>query len=101
MKSKKHWGIEELIIDEPECKMKFLYMKKLGATGKHKHPNAKEIIYVQKGYIRIAMKHVFHILKAGTKVIIPPNQMHKISAIDDSIIIQITTGWNHGKDKSK
>ncbi len=59
-----------------------------GGTGAdpHKHPN-EQIIYLLKGRLRAHVGNEGRIVEAGEVIHVPPNVVHEIRAIEDSVFL--------------
>ena len=97
---KKKWGEEIVVVSEPEYAMKFMKMHKSFFTSKHFHPTKKETLYVQKGSVNVVVwkenssEGVFALSK-GNQLTVHPRTIHQIVAIEDTVIIEVSTQPAH------
>jgi len=91
----KPWGQEIVFLDEPEYAMKFLKMNANKSTSMHYHTRKKESMFVLEGEINIqvqvdgCVRH-YRFGKEGIMTI-SPGLKHKINALTDAIIIEVST----------
>ena len=88
----KPWGREIWIADEPEYGGKILEIKKGYSTSLHYHEKKKETIYVYKGKMRVETLggDAFEV-NEGEAITIEPGEAHKLVALDDLILIEVST----------
>jgi len=93
----KKWGIEYVVVDEPEYVFKILEINKGKSTSLHYHPKKIETLLVHKGNVIIfSDKETWSkILNEGEQFKINRDFKHKIQANDDSIIYEVSTQPKH------
>ncbi len=93
----KAWGSEEWIVNNDSYCLKFLNFKKGASFSYHFHLNKLETWYVLRGSLKLeyfdlanADKMVTN-LKVGSIIHIPPGNPHKLTALEDSLIVEVST----------
>jgi mannose-6-phosphate isomerase-like protein (cupin superfamily) len=93
----KGWGCEKWICNNNEFCGKILQFNKGKSFSFHFHILKREVFYITKGLIRFEFLNLNNasrferILKVGEIVEIPRNCPHKITALEDSEIIEFST----------
>jgi mannose-6-phosphate isomerase-like protein (cupin superfamily) len=93
----KGWGREDWIINCPDYCMKFLRFAQGAKGSMHFHVKKHETWYIQTGKIALSVintetaKMSTVILCAGDVVDIPKLNPHQVEALEDTIIIEIST----------
>ena len=91
----KPWGKEIWIADEPEYGGKILEFRRGYTTSLHYHKVKKETLHVLKGKVRVAIKEGDVMktidLNEGDSLTLPPNTIHRIESLDDTIIVEVST----------
>jgi len=86
----KIWGEEHWLANEEFCCKKLLvsegYMCSL-----HYHKIKDELFYVVYGKVKIELNDIIKILKAGDWVRVKPEDKHRFSGLEDSLIIESST----------
>ena len=99
----KKWGIEYVVIDEPEYVFKILEINKGKSTSLHYHPEKIETLLVHKGNITIFSDKPLWSknLNECEQHKINRNFKHKIQANDDSMIYEVSTQPKHDSIRIK
>ncbi|MEM2918219.1 MAG: cupin domain-containing protein [Candidatus Altiarchaeota archaeon] len=88
---KKPWGREIWIANEQEYAGKILEIKRGFSTSLHYHKEKKETMYVLEGSAKIKFEKKDISLKEGQSIAINRSEMHKIIAITDLKILEVST----------
>jgi len=93
----KGWGHERWIVNKEKYCLKILSFKKGSSFSMHYHIEKEETWYVSKGSLRLSYydltnaSRISEVIKTGTVVDIKPNIPHKLEALEDSEIIEVST----------
>ena len=91
-RTNKLWGYELLLIDEPEYCLKVLYLEKGAYSSPHYHTFKKETLYSMSGGIQLEVEgKQFYLRDISKPVTILPNQKHKFTGLQDSLIVEMST----------
>ena len=96
----KKWGEETVVVDEPEYAMKFLKINRDLFTSKHFHPKKKETLYVYEGSVNLTVwkedsSEAVFTLQEGEQFTIQPETVHRTTALEDTVIIEVSTQPAH------
>jgi mannose-6-phosphate isomerase-like protein (cupin superfamily) len=102
----KVWGYDQLLVEEPEYCLRKLYVERLASCSLHMHGKIKETLYLEYGYILLEHNGNTVPMEPGMSVTIGPGEMHRIKAMEPSLLFEISTGRNdvdiivkeHGKE---
>jgi len=87
----KEWGSEEWLTNSPLYCSKILHIKKGMGTSIHYHKHKMETMRVLSGEFRIMLEGELFILKGQDILNIYPYQVHKIDAISDAQLLEVST----------
>ncbi|MFZ2455191.1 MAG: cupin domain-containing protein [Candidatus Altiarchaeia archaeon] len=87
----KPWGREIWLCVEKEYAGKILEIKKGCRTSLQYHNKKKESMYVLKGVLQITYPDGERILKEGESVTMTPGDRHRLCAVKDLILIEVST----------
>lgn len=87
----KPWGKEIWMSNNEFYCGKKLYINKGKRTSLHFHKNKHESFYIEKGRVLLEIENEKRLMKEGDTIRIPRNTHHRINALDDSVIIEIST----------
>ena len=91
-RTNKLWGYELLLIDEPEYCLKVLYLEKGAYSSLHYHRFKKETLFSMTGKILLEVEgKQFQLRDISKPVTILPNQKHKFTGLQDSLIVEMST----------
>ncbi len=87
----KPWGRETWLCVEKEYAGKILEIKKGCRTSLQYHNKKKESIYVLSGELKIQYPNGERILKKGESITIKPGDKHRLCAVKDLVLIEVST----------
>jgi len=87
----KPWGREIWLVVEKEYAGKILEIKKGARTSLQYHRKKKESIYVHEGELKIIHPEGETIVKKGQSITLKPGDRHRLVAMEDLILIEIST----------
>tara|TARA_R110002012_G_scaffold61361_1_gene160885 strand:- start:81 stop:464 length:384 start_codon:yes stop_codon:yes gene_type:complete len=93
----KGWGNERWVVNKEKYCLKILSFKKHSSFSMHYHIKKEETWYVSKGSLKLSYydlvnaNRISEIIDTGTVVDIKPNIPHKLEALEDSEIIEVST----------
>ena len=93
----KGWGNERWIVNKEKYCLKILSFKKNSSFSMHYHIEKEETWYVAKGRLELSYynltnaNRVTKTINEGMVVDIKPNIPHKLKALEDSEIIEVST----------
>ncbi len=87
----KPWGREVWLAFEDEYAGKIIEVKKGARLSYQYHEKKKETMYVLKGKMRLVHEEGETILEEGESVTIHPKDKHRIEALTDVKIIEVST----------
>lgn len=93
----KGWGNERWIVNKEKYCLKILSFNKGSTFSMHYHIKKEETWYVVKGSLELSYydltnaTRITQTIKTGTVVDIKPNIPHKLIALEDSEIIEVST----------
>lgn len=87
----KPWGSERLLEHTDKYALKQIFIRKGYRTSLQKHVQKCETNYIKSGYIRLELDNSFELLEPGKHFTVHPGQVHRITALDDTIIIECST----------
>jgi len=95
-KTIKPWGYELLYALTPFYAGKMIYVKKGGRLSLQYHVEKDESMYLLEGKIKLSMQPPNGILKETTEIPgwschLPPATIHRIEALEDSVILEVST----------
>jgi len=95
-KTEKPWGHELLYALTPFYAGKIIYIKKGGRLSLQYHVEKDESMYLLEGKIKFSRQPLNGILKETTELPgwschLPPNTIHRIAALKDSVILEVST----------
>ncbi|MBX5497053.1 MAG: cupin domain-containing protein [Bryobacteraceae bacterium] len=78
-----------------------LTLKKGAVVPRHSHPN-EQISMVESGKLLFIMDDGERLVEAGQVIVIPPNQPHRVEAVEDSVATDlfspVRADWQNGND---
>jgi len=87
----KPWGREIWLANEPEYALKLIEVGEGGRLSLQYHKKKKESVYVFKGKMRLLLGDNELLVEAGEAVHIQPNVKHRMEALEDLILIEVST----------
>ena len=102
----KPWGGTMTFVKNENVTVNILKIENGHETSVHSHINRDEDIYVLKGKVRIHYGHgpkeklETVILGKGGGIVIARSMLHGISALDDTLILEISHGEYNEEDKN-
>ena len=90
-KVEKPWGYELIFADTTWYVGKILVIKKGEELSLQYHLQKQETIYVYKGKLRFILGDHEQILTAGDSVHIPAKMVHRMKALEESEIFEVST----------
>lgn len=93
---KKPWGQEIWFAVTDRYAGKIILFKKGYKSSLQYHQTKHETLYVDEGLLKLTLGHenrdlVTRDFRRGDAVVIPPKTMHRLEAIEDSRIIEVST----------
>jgi len=94
--TEKPWGHELLYALTPFYAGKIIYVKKGGRLSLQYHVEKDESMYLLEGKIKLSLQPQNGILKETTETPgwschLPPTTIHRIEALEDSVILEVST----------
>jgi quercetin dioxygenase-like cupin family protein len=78
-----------------------LFLRKYAVVPAHSHPN-EQITMLQSGVLKFVIDGVEQVVRAGEIMQIPPNAVHSVEALEDSVAIDVFSpcreDWKRGED---
>jgi len=91
-KVEKDWGYEEWIINNELYCFKKIFVKKGYRCSIHWHKNKDETFYIEDGEMTLELFGISPLLmKKGDDIRLCPNTLHRFTAIEDTMIYEIST----------
>lgn len=87
----KVWGHEEWIVNTDNYCGKRLILKKGYQSSLHYHKTKDETFYVDKGKVLLELNSQKIIMNLEDAQRIMPNQTHRFSGLEDSVILEFST----------
>lgn len=87
----KPWGREIHLAAEDEYVGKILEVKAGGRLSLQYHKKKKETMYVLSGRMKLTLGDETQVVGEGTSVTIKPGDRHRVEAIEDVRIIEVST----------
>jgi mannose-6-phosphate isomerase len=87
----KPWGREIWYAHEERYAGKILEVRKGHALSLQKHEKKHETMYVQSGRLRYHLNGIEFHMDAGNAITIRPGDIHRIEALEDSTILEVST----------
>jgi len=92
----KPWGEEELLAHTDRYALKRIHVKKAARPSLQYHERKSESLYLLSGLLRIETVddrnlRVVDEIRPGETVDIPRGTIHRVSALKDSVIIEVST----------
>lgn len=88
----KPWGREIWIAENKKYAGKILEIKKGTRTSLHYHKTKEETMYIHQGKLKIIEKDGKEtIINKGEAITLKPGEAHRLYAIEDLIIIEVST----------
>ena len=87
----KPWGREVHFAVEEHYLGKILEVRRGHRLSLQYHKRKKETMYVLEGVVRLTLGHDIEVVRAGASVTIEPGMRHRVEAIEDSRIIEVST----------
>ncbi|MBS7653814.1 MAG: cupin domain-containing protein [Candidatus Bathyarchaeia archaeon] len=96
IKIKKPWGYEICFANTDKYAGKIIFFKKGHVSSLHYHRFKHETIYLDSGLMKLTLEDENHNLKtrkfqAGDVAVIPPGRKHRVEALQNSRIIEVST----------
>ena len=82
--------IRRILANSPEVMLTEHTLKKGAVLPEHKHPHV-QLVYLLSGQFIIEMDGREHRVTAGDSFVIPSNISHKVTALADSVVLDIFT----------
>jgi quercetin dioxygenase-like cupin family protein len=97
------------ILEEPICHVAIITSKKGSIRANHYHPEQTQYAYLISGRYESLSKNLKvknaevekQIIEPGSLVITPPLIAHAWNILEDSVMLNLTTGHRHDKDYAK
>lgn len=89
--NEKPWGHEEVFADNGQYIGRVLRMKAGHRFSLHYHRQRYETLMVQSGLVRMQVGKAISELAPGQIVSVEPNVLHRMSAIRDSAVIEVSS----------
>ena len=94
-KIEKPWGFELLFAHTPEYAGKLIFVKQGHRLSLQYHENKDETMYLHQGKIQLEIEDegrmVSKTFLPGQSLRIPPHTKHRLEAIEDSTIFEVST----------
>ena len=95
-KTEKPWGFELLLAHTPKYAGKLIFVKKGHRLSLQYHQKKDETIYIQQGKALLEIEGadgqmMSKILEPGQQVRIPPLTKHRLEAIEDTTLFEVST----------
>jgi len=95
-KMEKPWGGEELLAHTDRYALKRIHVKQGSRPSLQYHVRKSESLYLLSGRLRIEIGDstdslVVNEIRPGEVVDVPPGKLHRVSALEDSVIIEVST----------
>ncbi len=95
-KTEKPWGFELLFAHTPEYAGKLIFIRKGHRLSLQYHKEKDETMYIYEGKARIEVEAsdgqlVTSILQPGSCLRIPPLTKHRLEAIEDTTVFEVST----------
>jgi mannose-6-phosphate isomerase-like protein (cupin superfamily) len=95
-KTEKPWGYELLFARTPKYAGKVIFVKKGHRLSLQYHEKKDESMYIYQGKVRIEIEGaggriVKTIAKPGYCIRIPPRTKHRLEAIEDTTLLEVST----------
>ena len=90
----KPWGREVIIVNNDKYCGKILEIYKGKRLSKQRHTTKTETLYVYDGKIDVFIDNVRYRYNVGESITIVPGQVHRIEALENSEIFEISTHHN-------
>jgi len=87
----KAWGQEVVLVNNDLYCGKFLYFDKEAVSSLHLHEKKQETFILLHGEARLELEGSENVLEWMRPVTILPGQEHKVTAITDALILEIST----------
>jgi len=87
----KPWGYELIFAHTAAYAGKILFVRKGESLSLQYHENKEETIYVSKGKLEITFQGKTFMLSRGESLHIPPKAEHRMKAIEDCEIFEVST----------
>ena len=88
---KKPWGSEEWLVEGKKYALKFLNVTKGSRLSLQYHKIKEESWYILKGKIKVRYNDDEFIMKEKEILHLPTGTVHRIEAIEDSTILEVST----------
>lgn len=92
------WGEFETLILNTKCTVKFLRLKAGHRTSLQAHDHREELFYLISGQCKVQRLEEIILLNPKNQIIIPKMWWHRITAIEDSLILELSTGTFNEED---
>ena len=97
--TRKPWGyFQDLVEEKGKWHLKVIVIKKGSRLSLQRHEKRSEFWVVVHGKIRTEKGATRRVLKVGDTVAIKKKEKHRIEALSDSEVIEITFGIHNEKD---
>ena len=92
----KPWGYELWFAHTDKYAGKLIILKKGHRTSLQYHQVKHETLYIDEGLLKLIIEDenhnlITHIFSPGDAITVPPNTKHRLEAIKDSRIIEVST----------
>ena len=87
----KPWGYEKIIEKNDKYVMKELFMKEGNQCSLQYHEKKHETVYVISGKLKLTIEGKESVLHPGFTISIPPNTVHRMKAITDTLYLEAST----------
>jgi mannose-6-phosphate isomerase-like protein (cupin superfamily) len=95
-KTEKPWGFELLYAHTPKYVGKVIFIKKGHRLSLQYHEKKDESMYIYQGKVKIETEGAdgsmtSHIAQPGYSIRIPPHTKHRLEAIEDTTLLEVST----------
>lgn len=87
----KPWGHEKIWVEKPFYTSKFLYIKQGCRLSLQKHERKHESFFILSGSVRLHVRGVERIMVPGDTVSICPGEIHRLEAVVDAEVLEVST----------
>ena len=92
------WGEFETLITNSYCTIKLMTIKAGHRTSLQAHDERTELFYLISGQCKVQLLEQTTLLNPKNQITIPKMWWHRITAIKDSIILELSTGTFNEED---
>jgi mannose-6-phosphate isomerase len=88
----KPWGFEKHLYKKDDAKIKLICIKKEHSLSLQYHKEKEETMYLIEGKALMILDEDFFIMKSKTPYYIAPEMKHRVTAITDTTIAEVSFG---------